>query len=64
LGVYGAEAVEFIQAWAEHLKMITGDARSAFVLKQKISLAVQRGNGAAILGSLLAEKDFSEILNL
>jgi len=64
LGAYGSEAVTFIDALGERLKTVSGDARAAFFLKQRISLAVQRGNAAAILGTLPAGKSFSEIFNL
>jgi hypothetical protein len=64
LGAYGSEALKFIDALGDRLKTVSGDVRAAFFLKQRISLAVQRGNAAAILGTLPAGKGFSEIFNL
>jgi hypothetical protein len=31
---------------------VTGNSKARYYLKQRISLAIQRGNGASILGSL------------
>jgi len=63
-GVYRAEAGNVIQALMERFKLDTGEVRSAFFLKQRISLAVRPGNAAAIFGSLPAGKGFSENYNL
>jgi len=64
LGVYGAAAVTYIQALGERLKLVTGDARFAFFLKQGISRAVQRGKASAIFGSLQAGKRIFNCLAL
>jgi hypothetical protein len=64
LGVYGEEARKFVSALGERLNSVTRDPRSSAYLKQRISLAVQRGNAAAILGTLPVGKQFGEIYNL
>jgi len=64
LMVYGADGIKFIDILGERLKVATGDLRSAFFLKQTISRAIQRGNSAAIFGTLPTGKGFGEIFNL
>jgi hypothetical protein len=64
LGVYGEDAQKFITSIGERLKTATGDVRALAFLRQRISLAIQRGNAAAILGSLPGGKHFDEIFNL
>jgi hypothetical protein len=64
LGVYGPEARIFIDALGERLKRVSGDGRSLAFLKQRISIAIQRGNTASILGTLPGGKGFMEIFNL
>ena len=43
---------------------ITGDKRSTFYLFQRISMAVQRGNAASILGTVSSSSDLDEIFYL
>jgi len=57
-GVYAKEAEKFVAALGERLKTVSGDPRSLAFLKQRISLAVQRGNAAAVLGTLPHGKGF------
>ena len=44
LGTYGPQARRFIQELGNHLKISTGDALALCHLRQRISVAVQRGN--------------------
>ena len=64
LGVYGPEARRFVETLGERLKTVTGEPRALMFLRQRISIAIQRGNAAAILGTLPAGKGFTEIFNL
>jgi len=64
LGVYGKDANKFILSLGEKLKEKTRDVRALSFLRQKISLAVQRGNAAAILGTLPQGKGFGEFFLL
>ena len=64
LGYYGPEAKNFVEVLGERLKTVTNDKRAAFFLKQRVSLAIQRGNAAAILGSLPSGNGFAEFFNL
>jgi hypothetical protein len=64
MGVYGNEAAKFIAQLGERLNTVTCDARSSAFLRQRISVAIQRGNAAAILGTLPVGKGFGEIFNI
>jgi len=50
--VYAKEAEKIVAPLGQRLKTVSGDVRSLAFLKQRISVAVQRGNAAAILGTL------------
>ena len=51
LGPWGPDATSFISELGRRLSAATGDPRSGAFLKQKISMAVQRGNASCISGS-------------
>ena len=51
-------AISFVSAIGKRLSMATGDPRTTAFLRQKISLAVQRGNAAYIKQSLPAGREF------
>ena len=52
LGPWGPEAFKFVSELGRRLSVVTGDPRSKAFLKQKLSMAVQRGNALCISGSL------------
>jgi hypothetical protein len=52
LGAYGEEAWHFIQQLDLRLCAVTQDTRSASYLLQRLSVAVQRGNAACMLGNI------------
>ena len=51
MGVFGPEARSFLRDLGRHLTRVTGDPLEHNYLMQRIAVAVQRGNAAAILGS-------------
>ena len=61
MGVYGIEAEKFVAELGKRLALATNDVRSLSFLKQRISIAIQRGNAASILGTLPGGKGFGEI---
>ena len=61
LGTWGPEALDFVTDVGGRLAAATGDPRSSAFLKQRISLAVQRGNAVCFKQSLPVGTDFSEI---
>ena len=64
LGVYSKKAERFISDLGERLRLATNDIRSLSFLKQRISIAIQRGNAASIIGTLPKGKGFGEIFQL
>ena len=54
-GVLGQAALDFVSDLGQRLHQVTGEARSKEYLLQKLSIAIQRGNAAAVLGT--AERD-------
>ena len=59
LGVFGSEARTLLRDLGRRLKDSTLEPRSHHYLLQRISVAVQRGNTAAILGSLASDSDLA-----
>ena len=60
LGPWGPEASGFLSELGRRLSAATGDPRSGAFLKQKISVAVQRGNAVCISGSFPRDHAVSE----
>ena len=51
-GALGAEALKFLQELGRRLRQVTGEPKSLQFLLQRLLVAVQRGNAAAVLGSV------------
>jgi hypothetical protein len=60
-GVFGKEGLSFIRELGVRVGTVTGEQRAPAYLLQRLSLAVQRGNVAAVLGTLPAGKELDEI---
>jgi len=56
LGTWGPAAMEICREIGSRLAVETGDPRSLFFLKQRLGLAVQRGNAASITGTAPTEE--------
>ena len=52
LGTWGCLGLAFVNELGKRIASVSGDQRATVFLKQRLSLAVQRGNAAAILGTL------------
>ena len=52
MGTQGACGLAFINEAGRRIAAVTGDTRSTAFLKQRLALAVQRGNAASVLGTL------------
>lgn len=52
MGPWSKDAQSFYNTLAPMLKDYTGDSRSGAYFKQQISLAIQRGNAASVLGTM------------
>ena len=57
LGSWGEEAQRFIKDLGKRITIVTGDMRETTYLRQRLSLAVQRGNAISVRGSLAAETE-------
>ena len=63
-GVFGEEGLSLIKKIGEKIMKITGESKSTSYLIQRISLAVQRGNAASILGSVPSANNLEEVFYL
>jgi len=54
LGTWGPAGLAFVNELGRRISAVTGDARATDFLRQRLSLAVQRGNAASILGTLVS----------
>ena len=63
-GAWGPEGAKLIKAIGEKIKNLTGEKRSTFFLFQSISMAVQCGNAASILGTAKPGAKLDEIFYL
>ena len=64
LGTWGEEGLKLIKRIGELMQNVTGEKRSTSFLIQRISVAVQKGNAAAILGTVPSEASLEEIYYL
>ena len=63
-GAWGPEGANFIKNLDQKIQSLSGEKKSTFYLFQSISMAVQRGNAASILGTVKSEKQLDEIFYL
>lgn len=63
-GVWGKDAIGFVKEIGRRLADASGERRSTAFLIQRLSLAVQQGNAAAVMGTLPSNRSFDEIFNL
>ena len=52
LGVFGPQTATFLKDLGHRLAQVTGDKKSTTYLLQRLSVAVQRGNVASVLGTI------------
>jgi hypothetical protein len=52
LGSWGPECVAFVHDLGRRLTLATGDTREPAFLRQRLSIAVQRGNVLAVRGTV------------
>ena len=64
LGAWGPQGLHLIKCIGKKIQNQTGEKRSTFYLFQSISMAVQRGNAASVLGTVKAGKKLDEIFYL
>ena len=64
MGSWGKESHNLISEIGLKLGDITGDKKSKFYLFQRISMAIQRGNAASVLGTIGSSSHLEEIFYL
>ena len=62
LGPMGPEAKTFLLELGRRLRQQTGEPRSTSFLLRRISMAIEKGNAIAIIGSIPREKELGELL--
>ena len=63
-GSWGRQGHTLVKEIGQKLCDITGDKRSTFYLFQRISMAIQRGNAASVLGTVPSSSNLEEIFYL
>ena len=53
---------EFLKELGHRLKQVSGEANSFAYLTQRLSVAVQRGNAASVLGTITMDSEEEEFL--
>ena len=61
LGAWGEDAEHVIRAIGRRISEVTSEPRATNFLRQRLSVAVQRGNAASIISCLPKSKDLKEI---
>ena len=51
-GVYGQKTTDFIKELGHRLRQVSGEANSFQYLAQRLSVAIQRGNSASVMGTM------------
>jgi len=54
-GNWCSEAVEFLHELGDRISAVTGDRRESTFLFQRLSVALQKGNAACIIGTMPTE---------
>ena len=52
MGAWNMEGLDFVRELGRRLSEVTGDQQETAFLLQRISMAVQLGNAASVMGSL------------
>ena len=51
-GVYGQRTTDFLKELGHRLRQVSGEANSFQYLAQRLSVAIQRGNSASVMGTM------------
>lgn len=62
-GVYGPESLLFVHEIGRRLSQATKDNRSTSFLMERITIAIQRGNAASVLGTIPPSHNLREIMH-
>ena len=64
VGSCGAGARSFLTEIGSRIKQATGNVRSMEFLRQRVSIEIQRGNAAAVMGTVESPKDWDYLFLL
>ena len=56
-GVFGSRTTQFLKELGQRLRQVSGEANSYAYFTQRLSVAVQRGNAASVLGTMKVDSD-------
>ena len=63
-GVFGLLTWAFLKDLGHCFALATGEERSHTYLVQRISVAIQRGNAASVMGTFAEPVDMNEVIEL
>ena len=58
---WGVGAKAFLTEVSSRAKQVTGNARSTEFLRQRVGIEIQRGNAAAVMGTVDSTKEWSNL---
>ena len=61
-GVFGPKTTEFLKELGLRLRQVSGEANSFAYLTQRLSVAIQRGHAASVLGTIKMDSEEEEFL--
>ena len=61
LGALGDCATDFFQSLGQRISVATGEPRSSQFLFQRLSVAIQRGNAACVVGTVPSSRGLEDI---
>ena len=64
MGAWGHSSLKFVQEIGERITLASGDKQAKYKLLQNISIEIQRGNIASVLGTLPSPKSFNQLFYL
>ena len=56
-GVFGPRTTEFLKEMGHRLRQVSGEANSYAYLTQRLSLALQWGNAASVMGTMKVDSE-------
>ena len=61
IGSWGARARSFLTDIESRVRQVTGNPRAMEFLRQRVSIEIQRGNAAAVMGTVENSKDWNNL---
>ena len=61
---FGPKTTEFLKELGHRLRQVSGEANSFAYLTQRLSVAVQRGNAASVLGTIKTDSERERVFSI